>query len=58
MKSLKQLLTRDRWEVWRTIWPYPEGWGVYNPKTRTLLDSGLSKEDAQAICDDMNGAKK
>lgn len=44
----------SKWEVWRTIWPYPEGWGVYHPATRTLLDSGLEKNAAQEIADDLN----
>lgn len=47
-----------KWKVIRTIWPYPEGWGVYkrNPWTnkKTLLDYGLTKEQAQAACDEAN----
>lgn len=52
--NLLKLLTRDKWEVRRTIWPYRDGWGVYNPGTRTILDTGLTKERAQHICDEMN----
>ena len=42
------------WEVRRTIWPYKEGWGVYHPRSHTVLDTGLPKEEAQARCDELN----
>lgn len=49
----------DKWKPIRTIWPYPEGWGVYNHKTHTVLETGLpSKERAQAICDLQNAKEK
>jgi hypothetical protein len=61
MKTLKRFwrwLTGDRprgpWEVRRSIWPHPDGYATYNPETKTVLDTGLSKERAQAICDEMN----
>lgn len=44
----------NRWEVIRTIWPYPEGWGVWQPSTRTIIDTGLPKEEAERICKEMN----
>ena len=45
---------KEKWKVRRTIWPYEDGWGVYNPKSRTVLDTGLTKEDAQRRCDELN----
>ena len=44
----------DKWTVVRTIWPYPDGWGVFNETTRTLLDSGLSKQRAESIVASLN----
>jgi hypothetical protein len=36
--------------VIRTIWPYKEGYGVHCKKCHLLLDSGLSRNKAKAIC--------
>jgi hypothetical protein len=49
------IMGRD-WVVARTIWPFPDGWGTYNPKTHTIMDTGLSKEEAQARCDALNSS--
>ena len=54
--KIKKVLTGDdRWEVRRTIWPYKDGWGTYNPARGMVLDTGLTKEQAQAACDELNG---
>ena len=53
MKLLKRLFSRNRWKVARTIWPYKDGWGTYNPSTRTILDTCLTKEEAQRSCDEL-----
>ena len=54
-KRLKRVLTgKGVWEVRRTIWPYPDGWGVYNPTTHTILETGISQTQAQQICDRLN----
>lgn len=45
------------WEVRRTIWPYKDGWGTYNPSTKTIADTGLSKEEAQERCDNLNNSE-
>jgi hypothetical protein len=42
------------WEVRRTIWPYKDGYGTYNASTRTIADTGLSREEAQQRCDSLN----
>jgi hypothetical protein len=36
-----------RWIVVRTRWPYLSGWGTYCTRTKTLLESGLTKEAAE-----------
>jgi hypothetical protein len=56
IKAIKKLLA-PKWEVRRTIWPYPEGYGVYCPATSTILDTGLSKEQAQKIVDELNARR-
>lgn len=59
MKTIEQLLKTavlgDKWEVRKCLFPYPEGYATYNPFTRTILDTGLTKERAQEICDELNG---
>ncbi len=44
-------LFKKTWKVVRTIWPYPEGYGTvfYLHGKRTIVDSGLSKEEAESI---------
>lgn len=42
------------WEVRRTIWPYEDGWGTYCPETHTVLDTGLTKEEAERRCEELN----
>jgi hypothetical protein len=54
---LKRLLGIDKWEVRRTIWPYKDGWGVYNPSRRTIIATGLTKADAIALAAEMNAGK-
>lgn len=43
-----------KWKVIKTIWPYKDGYGTYNKITNTLLDSGLTKEDAETRCLELN----
>lgn len=45
---------RSKWEARRSGWPYPPGYAVYHPGRRTVLDTGLTRDDAQAIADDLN----
>lgn len=52
-RKLKQALM-GKWEVRKLLFPYPEGYGTYHTGKRTLLDTGLSKEQAQQICDELN----
>ncbi len=42
------------WEVVRTIWPFPRGYGTYLARKNMLLDAGLTKEHAQRLCDELN----
>ena len=48
----------DRWTVISTGWPYPPGYGTYNKKRNTLLDSGLSRESAEALCKQLNDTRR
>ena len=57
MGLLKSIIG-DVWEVRRCLFPYPEGYATYNPYKRTILDTGLTKEEAQRICDELNGKKQ
>lgn len=53
-EQFKKFLGAGPWEVRKTIWPYKEGYGTYNPITRTIADTGLSREEAQLRCDELN----
>lgn len=54
MSNVFTKMLGDKWAPIRTIWPYKDGWGVYNKYKSTLIEDGLSKEEAQKICDEMN----
>lgn len=56
--KLFRRLIGDWWVVRACRWPYPEGYATYNPFRHTMLDSGLTKERAQQICDGMNWGSK
>lgn len=43
-----------RWIIVRTGWPYPEGYGTWNERKSTLLDSGFTYADAKAACKELN----
>jgi hypothetical protein len=47
-------LVGDKWVVRRSCWPYQEGFATYNPHRKMVLDSGISREQAQIICDELN----
>ena len=44
-------LLHSQWKVCRTLWPYPEGYGVYRKHLisgrKTLLEHGLTREEAK-----------
>ena len=44
----------DWWVVRRCGWPYPKGYATYNSFRDTILDTNLTKEHAQRICDELN----
>lgn len=54
-------ITWSKWKVARTIWPYPEGHGVYKENYLTgekvILDTGIPKEQAEQIAKDLNDGK-
>ncbi len=45
---------QKHWIVTRTIWPYKDGYGTYDRKTHTVLDTGLTREEAQLECAVLN----
>lgn len=47
-------LRGELWVVRKSIWPYPEGYATYRPGTKTILDTGLTKEAAELECLKMN----
>lgn len=55
MKLLKKLFKhKHKWTVIKTIWPFEHGYGTYCKGCRTLLDSGLPKEQARIRCERLN----
>jgi len=56
ISGMKKLRKRRQglWEVRRCAWPYPEGYATYNPRSRTILDTGLTHSHAKAICKELN----
>jgi len=47
-----------QWIVRKVIWPYLGGYGVYNKRHKTILDVGLSREQAEYICKQLNDKAK
>ncbi len=49
---------KTKWKVARTGWPYASGYGVYRKNWltgwKTILDTGLSYEDAVATANALN----
>ena len=44
----------DWWVVRKCQFPYPCGYATYNSFRRTVLDTGLSKNQAEEICKQLN----
>ena len=51
---ISRLFKTKYWIVKKCGYPYDEGYATYNWKTHTVLDTGLSKEEAKAICRELN----
>jgi hypothetical protein len=47
---------KRKWKVGRCCWPFPEGYATvfYLRGQRTIVDTGLTKEQAQEIVDREN----
>lgn len=43
------------WVVKKCGFPHAQGYATYNWKKKMILDTGLSKEEAKAICRELNG---
>lgn len=59
MKYLKILFKRlsgNWWVVRRSLFPFPEGYATYNPLKDTILDTGLTKQNAIDLCKKYNWA--
>ena len=54
IKKILKWLMYDKWIAIPCRFPYPEGYATYNPSIRTILDTGLTKEQAEQICEKMN----
>lgn len=55
--KLNQMINRiigNWWIVRKCEFPFPKGYATYNPAKKTILDTGLTKKQAQDICDTMN----
>lgn len=48
---------KHNWKAIKTIWPYPDGYGVYCAGCNKVVDTGLSKKQAQTIAKEMNEGK-
>ena len=57
LRSVKAIFKSNDWEARKCLWPYPEGYATYNKRTRTILDTGLTKEQAERICDELNARR-
>lgn len=41
---------KHKWVVKRTIWPYPDGWGVQCTKCKAIAEAGMEdKESAESL---------
>ncbi len=51
-------LAWSQWKVAKTIWPYPDGYGVYKENyltgERVILDTGIPKEVAEENAKQLN----
>ena len=56
MRKMWRWLTGDWWTPRRCCWPYDEGYATYNPAKHMILDTGLTLEQAEQICHELNSA--
>lgn len=56
MKRLLKRLFCAQWKVARSGWPYPEGYCTYKRSwgRTTILDTGLTKQQAEEACRELN----
>lgn len=55
LKAIIKLFA-PKWRVRKATWPYPEGYCTYKKVGGqiTVLDTGLTKEQAKEICKELN----
>ena len=54
MKRFWKWLIGDWWVVRRCTWPYQEGYATFNKYKNTVLDTGITKQEAEEICKELN----
>lgn len=45
---------RHNWDIIRTIWPHADGWGTYCTKCKMVVDTGLTKKQAEESCRELS----
>ena len=55
MMRLFKKMIGSWWVVRECGFPYPDGYATYLPRKKMVLDTGLTKEEAQQVCNHMNG---
>jgi len=58
MKNFFKRLIGNWWVVRKCGFPYKKGYATYNKFKNTILDTGLTKEQANQICDELNGISR
>lgn len=53
IKKIINQIWNGRWEARKLLTPY-RGYGVYHTYKHTILDTGLTMEEAQDMCDKLN----
>lgn len=54
LKVLAHWLFRGRWKAVPCGWPYRPGWATYCPRRSLILDTGLTREQAEAEAKALN----
>lgn len=49
-----RLWPRESWRVVESGWPYPDGYATYHPASKTILDTGISREEAERRVRELN----
>lgn len=59
LNPLKIFKHRHQWKTARTVWPYKHGYGVWCPRCKTILDTGIpTKIEAKDRARSLNQQQK